>query len=270
MTKDTVIVPLSDMHSGSTTALCPNRFMQFKHTNHTPLSAQVRMYEHFEKCAGVVREARKGKDLVVVCVGDAIDGVHHDTLQIFTRLVNEQMDVHEELMTCFKKAVGFKATDRLYYVTGTEVHVEDTEDLLAHRLGAVPNGPVSAFDELYLDVNSRRLWFSHHGRSPGKGANKGNTLRNWLKDVYHEAMQEGIAPPDFVITGHTHNPYYENYVARRDGHYHIIHGLICPSWQQKTRYAYKVAPLVKNKIGMQHFTVTKDGHITDPVEMLMD
>jgi len=268
--KDVVVVPISDLHSGGSTALFPDRFWQFKHTNHTPTSEQVKMYRHWLACAERIREARKGRRLIIVHDGDAIEGIHHNSVENVTRLTNEQMDIHVELMTDFKKAVRFREGDALYYVTGTEVHTEDTEDLIGHMLGAEYVNGLQATEELRLVENGRNLWFVHHGRTPGKGANKGNSLRNFLKDIYHEAVQEGIAPPDYIITGHTHNPYYENYVARNNAHYHILHGLICPAWQQKTRYAYKVAPLMKNKIGMQYFIVTRDGHITEPVEMLME
>ena len=269
MTKDVVIVPISDTHSGSTTALCPNRFMQFKHTNHTPLSEQVQMWEHFERCADEIKEARKGKDLIVVHLGDAVDGVHHNTLQIYTRMINEQAAVHEELMSHFKKVVGFKPSDKLYYVTGTECHVEDIEDLIGLHLGAEHNGNVHAFDELKITVNGRRLWFVHHGPSSGKGANRGNGLRMWLKNHFYDAVHECEPPPHYIVTGHTHDPDWNEYIGRYKGEYFKVQGLICPSWQKKTRYGYKKAPIKMTKVGLQYFTVTKDGNITDPVERLM-
>lgn len=268
--KDALVVTLSDMHSGGTTALCPNRFFQGKHTNHTPTSDQVRMWKHFEKCAAEIRKARKGKTLWLVHDGDAIDGVHHDTLEIFTRMVNEQMDVHVELMQAFKKMVDFREGDRLYYVTGTQVHVEDTEDLIAQRVGAIPDGPVHVFDELRLEINGKRVVWVHHGPSAGKGANRGNALRSWLKNIFYDSIAEGQVPPHYVITGHTHDPDWNTYNGRMNGKYHQMQGLICPSWQMKTRYALKVAPVKKNKIGLQYFVITKDGIIGDPVELLME
>jgi len=271
MNKDTLIVNLSDMHSGGTTALFPKRFWQFTHTNHTPTSDQKRMFDHFSYCAKEVLKARKDKRLIVVHDGDAIDGDHHSSLQIVTRMKNEQIEIHIELMDYFLQTTKFdKRTDDLYYVSGTEVHTGDTEDSIGDDLGAVrTEGGLSAFDELELMVNGKMIWFVHHGPTAGKGANMGNTMRNWLKNNFFERVLEGERPPDYIITGHTHQPYWNDYIGRHKGKYFKVQGLICPSWQMKTRYGYKAAPMQKAKIGLQYFTVTKDGMISDPTELLM-
>ena len=265
--KDTLVVPISDMHSGGTTALFPNRFLQFKHGNHTPVKQQKAMFKHWSFCAEKIAKERKGKKLIIVHDGDAIEGYHHNSHQVVTMLEEEQIEIHVELMDFFLKAVG--GADELYYVTGTEVHTNDGESRIGEDLDAVPNGDLFAYDELRITVNGQRLWFVHHGPTAGKGANRGNALRNWLKNIFYECLHEGMPPPHVIVTGHTHNPDWNNYVGRVDGSYHLVRGLICPSWQQKTRFAYKAAPLLTNKIGLQYFTITKDGLISDPVEWIM-
>jgi len=259
------------MHSGGTTALFPKRFVQFQHGNHTPTDEQKRMFDHFSECAKVIAKERKGKRLVIVHDGDAIDGDHHNSLQVVTRLKNEQMDIHIDLMDYFLQTVNFdRRSDKLYYVTGTEVHTGDTEHLIGEDLGAVQNPDgLYAWDELDLEVNGKRIWFVHHGPSAGKGANQGNALRNWLRDWFMEEQFEGYHPPHFVITGHTHKPYWSDFIGRYNGGYHRIQGMICPSWQSKTRYGFMRAPMQRGKIGLQYFVITKDGIIGEPVEMLM-
>ena len=268
--KDTVVVPISDMHSGGSTALFPDSIRWFKHGNHTPNSTQVEIFKHWMKCAESVAVDRKGKDMIIVVDGDSVDGNHHNTPQLTTILPNEQINIHIELMKAFMNTAKWNdKTDKIYYVTGTEAHVEDNEDIIGLRMKAEPNGNVHAWDELQLIVNGKHIWFAHQGTSAGRGANQGNALRNWLKDIFTECVQEGNTPPDFIVTGHSHKPYYTPYCGRLNGDYHLVHGMICPSWQSKTRFGYKVAALQKNKIGMQWFTVTKDGHITQPKEMVM-
>jgi len=208
-------------------------------------------------------------DLVVD--GDAIDGDHHSSLEIVTRQKNEQINIHINLMSYFLGIVNFdRRTDSLHYVAGTEIHSSDAEHIIGEKLKAkqTPEGHY-AWDELRLEINGKRVWFVHHGPSAGKGANQGNSLRNWLRDNFFEALGEGEEPPHFVITGHTHKPYWTTYIGRYKGTYHCCHGMICPSWQQKTRFGHKVAPLQQNKIGMQYFVITDDGIIGEPVEMLM-
>jgi len=258
------------MHSGGSTALFPKRFWQFKHVNHTPTAEQKAMFDHWSKCAAVIKKVRTGKKLIVVHDGDAIEGSHHGSMQVITALESEQIAIHCDLMDYFMRRVGFSGSDELYYVTGTEVHTNDGESLIGNDLGAVPAGEdLYAFDELKLTINGKRLWFVHHGPRRGKGANRGNSLRNWLRNLFYECVSEGEEPPHYVITGHVHDPDWNDYIGRLNGQYHKIHGLICPSWQMKTRYGYKVAPMQRNKIGLQYFVITRDGIISDPVEMVM-
>lgn len=264
--------------------------MQFNHRNYSQTGEQRQMWQHFEKCAALVRDARKGKRLIIVHDGDAIEGVHHGSPQIITPSEYEQIDIHIEIMDHFLKLVRFKSgSDALYYVTGTECHTNDGEHIIAKDLGAEMNREatkdhnpdpdltpqlkersVYTFDELYLMVNGRLLWFVHHGPSAGKGANMGNALRNWLKNIFYEQLHEGERPPDMVITGHTHNDYYTPDVRRYNGGYHITHGLIVPAWQKKTRFANQVAPVSKNRIGLAYFGVSAAGDIRVPEIPVME
>jgi hypothetical protein len=268
---DTLIVTLSDMHSGSTTALFPNRFWQGEHNNHTPTQQQKSIWEHFEYCAKLIKQKRNGKKLIVVHDGDALEGVHHGSLQAITMLKNEQVEIHTDLMDYFLSAVGFtKRTDKLYYTLGTEVHTDDNEELCADDLGAEENPEGGhVFGLLELTVNKRLLWFTHHGPTSGKGANQGNAFRNFLRDIFFDTIKNGDTPPDFVVTGHVHDPLYQMFVQNYKDSYHVVHGIINPSWQMKTRFAYKVAPVTKNKIGLSLFEITSTGDIRPPLIPVM-
>lgn len=268
MGMDTLIAGLSDLHSGSSVALFPDRFMQFKHGNHTPTQAQREMYDHFLACADYAGKQRKGKRLVVVHNGDAIEGVHHSTRQVVTYVKDEQAEIHSELMDTFLGRVKFsrKAGDKLFYVSGTEAHVNDKEDQIAKDLPTEPNPEGGwVFDHLELRVNGRVIWFVHHGPRRGNGPNEGNALRNWLRDLYWDCEKVGHTPPDLVLSGHTHTPAYNTYTVSRGDGYHTVHGVICPSWQRKTRFAYRVAPVERNEVGAVFVEVRADGEIRTPV-----
>jgi len=270
--RDTLIVTLSDLHTGSTQALCPDRFMEFAQqgNNHTPNSKQVKIYEHFQYCAGEVLKARKDKRLVIVVNGDAVEGHHHNASQLIPCNEKEQADLHIELMGLFKKWTDYHRGDLLYYTIGTEVHSKDYEHYIGEKLIAEQDtAGLYAFNDLKIDINGKRLWWTHHGPQPGKGHNKGNGLRNWLKVQFYEAVNEGKLPPHMMITAHVHNPWWDTFTGRYKGKYFPIRGLICPSWQQKTRYANGRIPFVLNKVGLQFFTVSGDGQIHDPVELIM-
>jgi len=270
--KDTLLVVLSDMHSGSNNALFPNRFWEGKNgLNHTPTSRQKAIHQQFTLFADYVRETRKNKRVVLVHNGDAIEGVHHNNIDVCTRDINEQADLHVELMNGFMKSIGWTRGDLLYYVTGTESHTGDIEDGTASELGAVQaEDGMFVHDHLQLTINDQPVWFVHHGPGAGKGANEGNGLRNWLRDIYWDAKKENQEPPAMIFTGHVHQPTYNAYIVNDCGEYRVVHGVICPSWQAKTRYAYKVAPVARNKIGGVAVEIRADGEIRLPVFKLME
>jgi hypothetical protein len=126
------------MHSGSSNALFVNRLWQDENQNHTPNERQKDIYKVFEQCADYARDARKGKRLIVIHNGDAIEGVHHNSLQICVHNKASQAEIHTELMDTFLRRAKFekKQGDRLFYVRGTETHVEDIEAEIAKDLDA--------------------------------------------------------------------------------------------------------------------------------------
>lgn len=270
MRKDTLIVVLSDFHSGGSTALFPNRFWQSGTTehNHTPTQRQQALYAHFETCMEYALQHRRGRRLVVVHDGDAIEGVHHGSVQMVTMNKDEQIELHTELMDTFLRKVRFsrKEGDLLYYISGTETHVGEHEQTIAKDLKAQKNPDGGrVYHHLELDINGRILWFFHHGKKRGNGANEGNALRNFMRDIYFDCVKQEKRPPDFVITGHTHTPAFNTYIVPQKDTYHTIHAIICPSWQEKTRYGHMIAPIDRNEIGAVYLQIRATGEIMPPV-----
>ena len=273
MNKDTLVVVLSDLHSGGSTALFPNRFWQFKHTNHTPTPGQLAMFEHFDKCAKYAAKRRRNKRLIMVHDGDSIDGNHHGSIQAVTLNTDEQCEIHTDLMDHFLTRAGFnkKIGDKLFYVSGTETHVGDKEEGIAKDLRAekTENGGY-VFDHLELDINGRLVWLIHHGQKRGAGANEGNALRNWMRDVYFDCRKSDVRPPDVIISGHTHTPAFNVFVARDKNGFHLTHGIVCPSWQHKTRFGYKIAPVDANEVGAVFIEISANGDIRTPYFMIQE
>lgn len=265
------------MHTGSTTALFPHHkilkdgFWQFKHTRYVPSGLQCDLWTHFEKSAAAIatKQKKERKRLIVVVDGDATDGDHHGTLQLATRNPLEQKDIHVFIMTWFLNKIGFAKNkgDLLFYVSGTETHVGEIEDVIAEEMNAErPAFSSGVFDFLPLEINNRLLWFLHHGRSPGTSYNKGDAIRNFLKRIYWEYTDKGKRVPDAVISGHYHVPVKTSY----DYDWNIMHGMILPAWQTKTRYGYRVAPSESNKIGMAEIDISADGLMHFPKPDIME
>jgi hypothetical protein len=228
------------------------------------MSVQERIRGHFEKFTQEIKQARKNKQVELIHDGDAIDGDHHHSGDVCTLSKIEQADIHIQLMTELQKRIGWERGDRLYYTAGTPIHVGDDEDYIGSQMNAIQNGEYHTHQLLKLDTNGTHSWFVHHGKAPGDGANEGNSLRNWLKAIYIDAGKDEIRSPDVVYTGHVHTPTYANYVYRHKLSFGMVHGVILPSWQAKTRYAHMVAPVARNKIGGVYHDITADGHIVMP------
>lgn len=277
--KDTLLIPLSDMHSGGSTALFPGYHIlkdgvwKFKNTHHRPTAKQTKMYEHFIRSAEYIREIRRDRRLIVVVNGDAIEGVHHNTVQVVTNNEQEQQLVHVFLMNQFLDKIGFNKNkgDLLYYVAGTEDHTGDSEDFIATELGAelppFAEGS-STFDFLPLEVNGKLVWFMHQGPVPGRGINLGDSVRLWLRHRYFELLEEGKRVPDLVAAGHYHIPVYNTFVRN----YFTMHGMILPSFQMKTRYANRRYASEPERVGVTPIEIFANGliNVQEPYLMPID
>lgn len=270
--RDVLQVVLSDTHSGSNFALFLKSIWHgTRENNHTPLSAQTKIRKQFEKYADEVRQARQGKKVILVHNGDAIDGDHHSSGDVCTLNPVEQAQIHVDLMTEFQQLIDWQAGDEMYYTRGTQTHVNEFENWIGEKMNAVMCGEFYVWDFLELEVNGVVSWFVHHGPNAGAGPNEGNSLRNWLKNIYYDAIKDGTKIPDIIYTGHVHNPTYQPFGYRVNGmEFKNMHGVILPSWQLKTAYAWMRAPVSKNKIGGVYHEIKADGTITIPRFSVME
>lgn len=118
---------------------------------------------------------------------------------------------------------------------------------------------------LKLKTNGTVSWFAHHGPSIDKGANEGNALYNWMKSINIDALKEGEESPDVICTAHVHTPLWVPYGIRlKDFKFKQMHAIICPSWQAKTEFAWQVAAMQSNRVGLATQEITADGYIKIP------
>jgi len=262
--KDTIQVVISDTHSGSNFALFLGKQWQGQYTSHVPSAAQVEIRKHFIRFAKEVAEARTGKAVRLIINGDSIDGNHHQSGDVCTLDETEQADIHIELMNEFETLIDWQAGDEIYYTKGTQSHTHNQENYIGREMNAVMCGDFYSWDFLPIETNGVLSWFVHHGPGAGMGANEGNTMRNWMKSIQLDASKDGKRPPDILYTGHVHQPTYSSFVYRIGMIFKTIHGIILPSWQNKTRYAYMRSPVSVNKVGGVYQVITADGVIGVP------
>lgn len=268
--KDTLIVVLSDMHTGGSTALFPRKGYRAKGLEGnlvSPNDRQIEIYKTFIRFAGETRIARKNRRMILVNLGDSIDGWHHGSMQESLFNVKDQSGAHVELMDEFIRLSGFdkRQGDELHYVKGTEVHVGEIENEIAAELGAVKSDNGTHINNtLKLNINGTKHLFAHHGKSRGVGFKEGNALRNYLADTRENRRKDGLERIDVLWSGHTHGHMWGTHIERMGGEFHEFHGIICPSWQAKTRYANEKLPMAVNSVGGTFLVVSVDGQIHKP------
>jgi len=262
--KDTLQVVISDTHTGSNFALFLGKQWQGINTNHSPTHAQDEIRSHWLRFAAEVAGAREGRVVKLIVNGDSIDGDHHHSGDVCTVDEHEQADIHIDLMNEFEGLINWQAGDEIYYTKGTQTHTHNQENYIGSQLNAVMCGDFYSWDFLPLETNGVLSWFVHHGPGAGVGANEGNVMRNWLRNIAFDGDKDGYRIPDILFTGHVHSPTYSTYIHRSGMIFKTIHGIILPSWQAKTRYAYMRSPVARNKIGGVYQVITADGIVSTP------
>lgn len=254
--QDTVFAIFNDEHSGSRVAPVPPG-LEFRDIEVRQSKLQRLLDEqHIEYCQEVAKR-RKGKRLVVVKLGDCVDGVHHETKELVTSYISEQKEINEELTNRALKIMRFGKDDSMFWVAGTPAHAGEAEEDLAKTFGVKKTNGRRVLPVLNLKVNGVDCLFFHHGANKGKGANKGNSFRNRMKDMYYDYRDAGKNPPQLVVTADKHAHWYEPFV-RGD---FMMHGIISPAWQVKTDFVYKIASEALTNIGGAIIEITADGKI---------
>lgn len=279
---DILLFPTGDEQIGSTTSLHPNVRLSngtYKpltdlggwhyndKPNFYPSSLQVKIWDHYNKCLYEVLRQRIGKKLFYLRMGDAIDGDHHDTSQLVTRHIHEQVNTSIELANYTKTLLDFQQGDIIAQLQGTEVHVGIEEQEIGRQIGAMEFQPgIYAAPFLEIELNGVYIWAYHKGVSAGQGQTRGNSCITKLRQVYYECLQNGEPIPDMIISAHTHDQHVATW-TRPDGK--TMYYMITASWQDKTRFVYDNLATNKNKVGAQTVTITSAGEIIVHPPMLL-
>lgn len=238
----TILVVFGDTHIGSSTALAPPKFTihnndpkEIQVVNHNRLqqwlwSNWVDFWDYVKVLAGV-RGRRRINRIVVVHMGDVIDGNHHGSNQIIQDVGDQYLVALDVLRPVFDMA------DASFGVCGTEIHAGSEEVAIYKELDATEYG-----QNLILNIDGKLHDFAHHGRVGG---------RPWTSAAAAIATEVCLDYGD-------HGLAFPNYIWR--AHNHIIddsglklpntRALTTPSWQLKTGYGHRVAAnRVRSDIG---------------------
>ena len=263
---DTVIAVYNDLHAGSPVAPFPPRQWEMPEGNYLPTRLQIELYNHLKEASEEIGRRRKGKRLIIIKLGDMVEGLHHNSKQVSStrRAVHEAISL--ELMDRIDEWTGFTDGDLEFFVAGTESHVEESEERIARDRDAQAYIPptesgrdgVYVFPVLNITINGIPCFFAHHGPATGEGANKGNGLRGRIKNMYLEYLEIGKVPPRLVVFADKHRKHYER-VWRSDKV--MIDAIISPAYQVKTEFVYKIRPEALSNVGCTCIEIKSNGDI---------
>lgn len=240
MTHKTITAIIGDTHIGSTTALSPERFLtKIRDPKETQVVQSNLMgkwlLSNWEEYWHYVRElVGKKNRLVVVHLGDVIDGNHHNSPQLVQE-VGDQIQMAVDLL----QPIADRA-EAFYGILGTGAHAGQAgadEVTIYKALGVTEYG-----QQLTIEIDGKVHDFAHHGRAgrrPWSSAAAGVGA-----EVMMDYVTSGMKPPDFIWRAHNH--IIDDSGVKLPGT-----RVICtPSWQLKTEYGWKVSPnTVRSDIG---------------------
>ena len=265
-TADTCLVAVvSDLHCGSTVALCPPRIELDDGGFYEASKAQRWMWERWHTFwESIERRRDKEKaDLIFVCNGDATDGNHHGTTQILSGNPTAQAAVVNAVLhyplTLQPNALAF--------IRGTEAHVGPSaayEERIAVGLKkdgrpvvTDPATGAASWWKFPMDVQGVRFDFAHHGKVGTRPWTKMTAPYTKAFEIWAEAGMRNEPPPHVAVRSHMHRfaDTYSAYPTRL---------IQTPAWQLATAYTYRIAPDSLADIGGVVLTV-RDGALTvDP------
>lgn len=234
------VIVISDTHFGCQRGLCPPRVRLdsggwYKHSR-----LQSKVWNMWNEFWDVwVPQVTKGEKYVVVHNGDAIDGVHHNSVTQISHNIKDQISIGFKVLS---KVVLNPKCVAYYHIRGTEAHVGKSgqyEEELAKNLGAVPDevGNHARWD-LWLSLpRGTLIHFTHHVGITQSAQYETTAVFKELVEAYNEAGRQKNVSPDVVVRSHRHRA-IEIKIPTAHG-YGIA--LVTPGWQLKTPHVWRLA-----------------------------
>jgi hypothetical protein len=232
------IIVISDTHCGCQLALMPPevRLDNGNIVKQSKLQEKMwKMWLHFWDVW--IPQVTKGEPYYIVHNGDAIDGVHHNSVTQITHNITDQIRIAREVLLpriSNPKCVGY------YHIRGTEAHVgksAQSEEGLAGSLGAIPDDKGNhARWEMWLDLHGHLIHFTHHIGTTQSANYESTAVWKEMVEAYTESGRWLQEPPDMVVRSHRHRQ-FEIKTATKKGYGMSI---VTPSWQLKTPFVYKL------------------------------
>lgn len=259
-----VIAVVSDLHAGSTVALCPESIALDDGGQYVASKAQRWLWacwlDYWQQVAAT--RQKYDADLYAIFNGDLVDGDHHNTSQILSRNPNAQAAV---LNAAMRVPLDLKP-ERMFIVRGTEAHVgqaASAEERIADGLRrdkrpiqCDPETGTASWWHLRMDVQGVRFDVTHHGRTGQREHTRMSAAVLHAHDILLTHVKAGDPPPHLCLRAHYHR-FNDSHDACP------VRVITTGAWQLKTGFVHKVAPDSLADVGGL-IAVVEDGHLLEP------
>lgn len=270
--KRSVLVAINDLHVGSPYAVTPDYWLTQDRLPIQPNELQRVINAHWLDCWRKVAALRKGAHLIVLVLGDVIEGLHHETTQVTTTRIDTQEDMACAVLETGLKIGRFrwhgKDPDTIRFYAGTDAHDGNSGASLERVARRVldldaQDSRKASYHLGRISINGVRFDVTHKpGSGPGSRAQThGNAFGAWLKSLYLVGL-EGGAWPRYVLTAH-HHQYLRRDVYSVTGGEVVMTGFILPSFKVQDDHIKTVAPFALASVGMVAFEIGTAGAVTE-------
>ena len=261
-----VLAVVSDLHCGSTVALCPPKVQLDDGGEYHASKAQLWLWERWQAFWQRVEQKRRSLDAFCIHAynGDVTEGDHHKTTQILSGNPTAQAAVVNEVL----RVPNADKPDGLVFVRGTEAHVGPSaafEERIAIGLQKdgwpVIRDPATGNGSHWhwtMEHQGVRLDLAHHGKYGSRPNTKFNTVIALAFDIFTRAHLEGRDHPHLAVRSHMHQ-------FGDTGTMYPTRLIQMPAWQLSTAFIHRLNPGAIADVGGIIVTVTDGTLAVEPV-----
>lgn len=233
------MIVVADLHCGCQMGLCPPEGIKLDGggTYH-PSELQLVMWQKWREFWDEwVPRVTRGEPYAVLCNGDVIDGVHHNSVTQITHNLKDQGEIAFQVLSPIVERAA-----KYLHIRGTESHAGKSgqeEERIAKRLGATPDEQ-GRYAQWRLCVRLGRglVLASHHiGRTSSAAYETSAPQRALLNAIYRAAKQNKEIP-DVVVRSHRHR-HIETKIKTYKGY---CRSCVTAGWQLMTPFGYRIDP----------------------------
>jgi len=247
------IVILSDIHNGSTTAICsPQPYISDLDTTFKPNKLQKALWEIWESIPDGL--TKKKSDLVVIN-GEPVDGANKKGLgqQSWTTNLWDQAED-------FKKCMKVHKYDNILFNRGSGYHVQidgtNIEEIIAKNMNAMKyrayGGEGATDNYSFVECYGKMFNFTHHVGFNKWAAYRTTALAREMAGMHFE--KDKLHKADVIVRSHVHYFVHIQFVN--------THGCTTPAWKFPDSHLFRggVAGTTPD-IGAVEFVVEPNGKI---------